>query len=133
MNLILTRTRKTADGILGTLVIEGLLTEVTVENLEHAIPAGIYDLDIDKSPKFHIFTPHIKVPSRDIVATGGGGDAGLRIHPANWPYQLDGCIAVGDKAELDAVDHSRTAFARLMAVLMNTEEPLTIEIIEAFV
>ena len=129
MNLILTRTHKTADGILGTLVIEGLLTEVTVENLEHAIPAGIYDLDIDKSPRLGIFTPHVRVPSRDAAA---GGDAGIRLHPANYPGQLLGCIAVGDKAEADAVDHSRTAFARLMTVLMATDEPLTIEVLEEY-
>ena len=129
MNLVLTRTRKTADGILGTLVIEGLLSEVTVENLEHSIPAGIYDLDIDKSPRLGIFTPHLRVPSRDMAA---GGDAGIRIHPANYPSQLLGCIAVGDKAEADAVDHSRTAFARLMTVLMATGEPLTIEVVEKY-
>jgi hypothetical protein len=129
MNLLLTRTRKTADGILGTLVIEGLLTEVTVENLEHAIPAGIYDLDIDKSPRLGIFTPHVRVPSRDAAA---GGDAGIRLHPANYPFQLLGCVAVGDKAEADAVGHSRTAFARLMTVLMATDEPLTIEVLEEY-
>ena len=129
MNLLITRTRKTADGILGALVIEGLLTEVTVENLEYAIPAGIYDLDIDKSPKLGIFTPHLRVPSRD---TEAGGDAGIRVHPANYPHELRGCIAVGTEAEANAVDHSRTAFARLMTVLMATDEPLTIEVLEEY-
>ena len=130
MKIQVTRTRKTADGILGVLVVEGLLTEATVENLEHSVPAGIYDLDIDKSPRLGIFTPHLRVPSRDAQA---GGDAGIRIHPANYPHELRGCIAVGTAAEANAVDHSRTAFARLMAILMETEEPLTIEISEAFV
>ena len=129
MNLLITRTRKTKDGILGTLEIDRLLIEYTIENLEHSIPAGIYDLDIDKSPKLGIFTPHVRVPSRD---TAAGGDAGIRIHPANYPYELRGCIAVGTEDEADAVDHSRTAFARLMSVLTSATEPITIEVIEAY-
>jgi hypothetical protein len=124
------RTKKTTDGILGSLLIDGVLTEVTIENLEHAFPAGIYDVVIDRSPRLGIVTPHIRVPSRDQVA---GGDAGIRIHPANYPYELFGCIAVGDKAEADAVDHSRTAFARLMSVLSSIVEPMSIEVTEMFV
>lgn len=128
MNIIVTRTQKTTDGIKGSLVC-GDLNEVTIENLEHSFPAGTYNLTIDVSPRLGITTPHIHVPSRDQAA---GGDAGLRIHPANYPGQLLGCIAVGDKAEADAVDHSRTAFARLMAILTPLTEPMTITVNEAY-
>ena len=128
MKITVTRTEKTADGIKGNLVC-GDLTEVTIENLEHSFPAGLYDLVLDHSPRLGIVTPHIRVPSRDQAA---GGDAGLRIHPANYPEQLLGCISVGDKAEPDAVDHSKNAFARLMAVLSAVTEPMQIEVVEAY-
>lgn len=128
MKIIVTRTEKTTDGIKGNLVC-GELTEVTIENLEHSFPAGLYDLTLDHSPRLGIVTPHIRVPERDQAA---GGDAGLRIHPANYPEQLLGCIAVGDKAEPDAVDHSKNAFARLMAVLSAVTEPMQIEVVEAY-
>ena len=128
MYLLLTRTKKTPDGIKGILVC-GRLVEYTIENLEHAILTGTYDVVLDVSPKMGIVTPHLRVPSRDAVA---GGDAGLRIHPANYPSELRGCIAVGDEDEANAVDHSRTAFARLMSVLTSATEPITIEIVEAY-
>jgi Family of unknown function (DUF5675) len=128
MNMLLTRTEKTNDGIKGNLLC-GDLQEVTIENLEHSFSSGIYDVTIDKSPRLGIFTPHIRVPDRDQAA---GGDAGIRIHPANYPEQLLGCIAVGDKAEYDAVDHSKDAFARLMTVLEPLNEPITITVNEAY-
>jgi hypothetical protein len=128
MKITVTRTEKTMDGIKGTLVC-GDLAEVTIENLEHSFPAGTYEMVLDHSPRLGIVTPHILVPERDKAA---GGDAGIRIHPANYPEQLLGCIAVGDKAEPDAVDHSKNAFARLMGVLSAVTEIMEIEVVEAY-
>lgn len=115
MKMTVQRHRKTEDGIIGTLTIPDSLEEFTVENLEKSIPAGLYNVTIDRSPRLHMYTPHIHVPARDDVANLG--DAGIRIHPANWPKQLEGCIAVGLKAEADAVDNSKKAFENLMDVV----------------
>lgn len=114
------RTRHTADGIFGVLTC-GDFSCVTVENLEHAIPEGLYSAKLDLSPRLVIVTPHIAVPLRDEQA---GGDAGIRIHPANLPSQLLGCIAVGDKIDGDAVDDSRQTFASLMKILPNSFQVL---------
>ena len=113
------RIRKTNDGIFGTLTLDfNPFTCYTVENLEKSIPSGTYDVSFDYSPKFNQIMPHIKVPSRDEAA---GGDAGIRIHWANYPGQLEGCIAVGDNQEPDAVDHSIITFNKLFTLI----KPLT--------
>ena len=142
MNLIVSRTSKTSDGIRGNLIIDGLLNEVTLENLEHSFPAGTYEVVIDHSPRMGYYTPHIKIPVRDAAA---GGDAGIRLHKANWPFQLEGCIAVGTKAEADAIDDSKDAFGKLMTIVAKPSgtdgsgnvryvavEPLTITVNDAY-
>lgn len=123
--MILQRERKTADGIFGSLTAGGI-KDVTCENLKCAIPAGIYDVGIDHSPRLGFDTPHIRVPSRDEAA---GGDAGIRIHPANFPMQLLGCIATGDKEDADAVENSKITFNALMAYL-RTQDKIQIQIID---
>lgn len=95
------RKRKTVDGIFGVFTIDGMSFECfTVESLVHAIPAGYYPVEFTYSPEFNQVMPLIDVPNR----------TGIRIHPANYPTQLLGCIAVGDKEEPDAVDDSRVTF-----------------------
>ena len=127
MRLTVTRQKQTVDGFLGTLSIDtNPFTCFTVENLAHAIPEGTYTVKIDLSPRLQIITPHIIVPARDQAA---GGDAGIRIHSANFPSQLLGCIAVGDKQEVDAVDDSKETFLKLMAII-NSVPDLTIQIID---
>ena len=127
MKIIVQRQRKTADGILGMMTLEGNpFSAFTVENLEHSIPAGVYDAKIDHSPHIGINCPHLAVPARDKAA---GGDAGIRIHPANFPNQLLGCIAVGDRQEADAVDDSQATFGKLMIILC-AQSTLQVEVID---
>lgn len=95
------RKRKTEDGIFGTLSIDGNpFGCFTVESLVHAIPAGYYPVEFTYSPEFNQTMPLLDVPNRTAI----------RIHPANYPKQLLGCIALGDKEEPDAVDNSRVTF-----------------------
>jgi hypothetical protein len=89
-------------------------TCVTLENLRDSIPAGMYDLNFTYSPHFNRVMPHILVPSRDALA---GGDAGIRIHWANFPAQLQGCIAVGTAMDGDSIDESLIPFNQLYAIL----------------
>src|SRR5580698_8106511 len=93
MTIVVQRISKSEDGIFGVMTLDwNPFTCVTLENLAKSIPAGIYVLDFTYSPHFNRVMPHLIVPSRDAAA---GGDAGIRIHWANFPAQLDGCIAVG--------------------------------------
>lgn len=114
----LTRTHKTTDGIFGILTI-GDFQCFTVENLKLAIQPGVYKVVIDYSPRLKIKTPHLIVPERDKLA---GGDAGIRIHPANYPNELKGCIAVGDKIEGNAVLNSRSTFRKLIPLIQDSIE-----------
>jgi Family of unknown function (DUF5675) len=126
--IIVNRQRKTVDGIFGTVSLDtNPFTAFTVENLAKAIPAGLYDVTFDYSPRFNQILPHIHVPVRDQAA---GGDAGLRLHPANYPGQLEGCIAVGDKEEPDSVDDSRVTFNHLFKIISG-EQFVKIEVNDA--
>ena len=99
---------------------------VTLENLDKCIPKGIYEIDFNYSPHFNRIMPHVIVPSRDTLA---GGDAGLRIHWANFPAQLDGCIAVGTAVDGDSIDHSLIPFNQLYTI-MGQRHGITIEILD---
>lgn len=118
MNVVIQRKSKSPDGIFGVLTLDwtppNSFTCVTLENLEKAIPAGLYDLDFNYSPHFNRVMPHIIVPSRDVAA---GGDAGIRIHWANFPAQLDGCVAVGTKVDGDSIDQSLIPFNKFYSIL----------------
>lgn len=107
------RKRKTTDGIFGVLSIDNNpFGCFTVESLEHAIPAGYYSVEFTYSPEFNQTMPLIDVPNRTAI----------RIHPANYPTQLLGCIAVGDKEEPDAVDNSRNTFNSLNKIISGKED-----------
>lgn len=125
MLITVKRKSKTEDGIFGELSLDwNSFRCVTLENLVHSIPAGLYDLNFTYSPHFNRVMPHIVVPSRDALA---GGDAGIRLHWANFPAQLDGCIAVGTAVDGDSIDESLIPFNKLYAIL-NMQAGLQIEV-----
>jgi len=126
MIITVQRTRKTADGLFGELVAEHFKC-YTVENLRLSIPAGTYKLNFTYSPKFGHVMPHIVVPERDRLTPDD--DAGLRIHPANYPHQLQGCIAVGNRLESNAVSNSRMTFTELLKVI-GGQDSLQIQILD---
>jgi len=128
MNIIVKRNQRTVDGIMGELTLDwNSFKCVTLENLARAIPSGIYDVNFTYSPHFNRVMPHILVPSRDVLA---GGDAGIRIHWANFPAQLEGCIAVGTAVDGDSIDESLVPFNQLYAIL-NLQPGLKIQIMES--
>lgn len=115
MTIIVNRKIRTSDGIFGELLLDwNPFTCVTLENLAKSIPAGVYEVNFTYSPHFNRVMPHILVPSRDQAA---GGDAGIRIHPANFPAQLEGCIAVGTMVDGDSIDQSLIPFNQLYSIL----------------
>lgn len=119
MLITVTRTSKSKDGIFGNLILDGNSFKcVTLENLDKEIPAGVYDVNFTFSPHFNRIMPHIVVPSRDSLA---GGDAGIRIHWANFPAQLEGCVAVGTSVDGDSIDESLIPFNQLYAIIQGQE------------
>lgn len=128
-NMMLVRTKKTADGIFGHWSGDYTsYTCVTVENLQKEVAPGRYQVTFDMSPRLQYVTPHLAVPDRDLAA---GGDAGIRIHKANEPVQLEGCIAPGRVLDGDAVDYSDAAFQELM-LLTDKNKETWITITEAY-
>ncbi len=78
------------------------------------IPYGRYRIAITQSARFTrlkkkpVFTPEIlNVP----------GFAGIRIHPANYASQLEGCVAPGTGKSTDMVTNSRTAYGEILAII----------------
>ena len=121
MLITVTRKRKTLDGIFGVLSLDvhPAWTCFTVEHLQESIPAGTYPVEFTYSPAFNRIMPLLDVPGRTAI----------RIHPANYPVQLHGCIAVGDKEEPDAVDNSRNTF-NLLFKFISGEKDLRVQVMD---
>lgn len=103
MIVTITRTSKSKDGIFGNLGIDNDPFKcVTLENLAAAITPGTYDLTFMWSDHFQQIMPHVIVPGR----------VAIEVHWANYPSQLEGCLAVGMHAELapDCIDQSKIAW-----------------------
>lgn len=85
----LIRKYKYGYGVLGvfTFTIDGKPVKYyTLENDKYIIPDGNYSITYTYSPRFGRKMPLISpVPGR----------SGIRIHAANYPWQLRGCIALG--------------------------------------
>lgn len=127
MTIVVQRKSKSEDGIFGQLSLDwNPFTCVTLENLAKSIPSGIYDLIFDYSPHFNRIMPRIVVPYRDSMA---GGDAGIRIHWANFPAQLEGCIAVGTSVDGDSIDQSLIPFNQLYAIL-NQQLGIKVQVVD---
>jgi len=112
----------TMGGVSGIMVYNGEQVCFTLENAADLIQCGTYSAQLDKSPHLGYVCPHLRVPERDLAA---GGDAGLRVHVANFVSQLQGCVAVGLQPRPDCIEQSQAAFDKLMGVLPQT---FTVEI-----
>jgi hypothetical protein len=92
----------------GSLDIDGVFECYTLENTACLIPEGEYDLVWYPSPRWNQSVPFVSgVPWRSYI----------EIHAANWPRQLDGCTAVGERRLTDAIEQSEMAFNDLKAKL----------------
>ena len=86
-----------------------------------AISAGTYPVVLTKSYRFKRITPELlSVP----------GFTHIRIHIGNTETDTEGCILVGETADIDHafVGNSRAAFDELMAILSRTAGQIEIVI-----
>lgn len=73
-----------------------------------AIPVGIYPLRITFSNRFQRDMPEIcDVPGR----------SGIRIHVANYPGDVEGCVGVGKERGVDFISHSIAEFMELNKII----------------
>ena len=100
----------TSDALFGRMYVDGKYVCFTMERTAVSIPAGSYRGYKRDSAHFGRRVVGIAVPNRTDIES----------HPANWPCQLDGCIAVGEKVDNDALDSSEEAFEEMMNDLPET-------------
>ena len=120
MNLLLERDIYTARSVEGLMYVDGQYECSTLERpwLDNqpeisCIPEGTYEVIKTWSGHFNRWMPELSaVPNR----------SDIRIHPANWPSQLHGCIAVGTVRGLDFVANSQQAFNALFLLLSDAWE-----------
>ena len=107
--MLLVRQAPTQRSIQGELYINGVWECFTLENACKAIPPGKYAVIVDWSNRFGRLMPHVcDVPGR----------SGIRIHAANRPEELEGCIAPGKVQAPDFVGASRKAFDALLEKML---------------
>ena len=110
-------------GTFGYLFFDGHFICYSLENAEKIIPAGTYELELYSSPKNKRIVPLLKnVPNRNMI----------EIHIANYPSELEGCIAVGLIMEPsnERILSSTIAFDKLMSKIRSkpqTEFKIIIE------
>jgi Family of unknown function (DUF5675) len=105
----------TMDALFGSLIFNEKKICCTMERTAVAIPEGIYPGRKRYSPHFGMTVLGIDVPNR----------TDIECHPANLPSQLEGCIAVGESIDGDALDNSRAAFDEMMSIV---PQEFTVEI-----
>jgi hypothetical protein len=124
MLITVTRTDKTNDGIYGNLIIDvSPFKCVTLENRMLAIPTGTYPLTFMWSDHFQQIMPHVGVPNRSAI----------EVHWANWPEQLEGCLALGTDADIkgDMITQSKSSWINFVTVI-GDQPALMIKYVEDF-
>ena len=140
MKLLLKRTIKADEYTVGELYINDqyicdtledtdreLTDDMSTEKIKNikikgqtAIPIGSYIIEITYSPKFKKDLP---------LLHNVKGFEGIRIHSGNTNKDTEGCILVGTHSSNGYIKDSRIAFNKLMDILQNTDEAISIEIV----
>lgn len=116
LRLDLYRDQTIDDATPGMLSVNGVFACYTLEDAvrdhkiahETAIPAGTYEVIIDRSVRFERMLPRLlNVP----------GYSGVRIHPGNTIADTSGCILVGRVRDGRTVGESRRAMEALQSTL----------------
>ena len=133
--ITLTRDKSKSDknGTYG-LIESGRFKSATMENTGKLIPAGKYRCTLGLSPRF--YEAHADYGfGRGIVygVLHVPGRTHILIHPANWPSQLEGCIALGSamygKDGVTGILSSRDAVKAFMSAMKGQD--FILNIIEA--
>ena len=97
----------------GVLFTDSYFECFTLENTAKIIPSGTYGITLYDSPHNKRIVPLlIGVPGREEI----------EIHIANYPHELEGCIAVGQSIGVDVIHQSTKAFLALMEKVANGDE-----------
>lgn len=80
------------------------------------VPPGVYELVLHDS-ELHPRTWALVNPKLGVTHYGPSNRSAVLIHPANYPYELRGCIAPGMVRFAGSVGQSRMAFEQIRDAL----------------
>lgn len=114
--LTLVRFSRTETAVLGSLYLNGAFVCYTLENAAKAIPAGLYNVQNSKSPKFKRELPLI------YNSTTVKASRGIRIHRGNTFKDSQGCVLVGMGRVADKYSVTESANAETMVTMLCRNE-----------
>ncbi len=109
--LVMVRDKRTEKAVLGRLFLGGVFICYTLENAAKAIPAGLYNVQNSKSPKFKRELPllhNAAVPAK----------RGVRIHAGNSYKDSSACVLVGMSRNCVAGTISESKNAETMVTML---------------
>ena len=134
IRLLLQREPPIGDGIPGKLAVDGAFECYTLERRSKAIPAGQYPIELTVSQRATnglLWSPDRETHQLPLLCNVPDR-SGIRIHSANEPSQLEGCIAVGQVQNEDRVWQSQAAMTWLWKKLVaRPNESILIDIRDA--
>lgn len=97
---------------MGTLTGSNIGTYFTLENATNLLPDGLYRVEVNYSPKF--LSPRPLIWNEHIIAARG-----FRIHEGNTVKDTNGCVLIGNGANLTTLKltESKAALTQLMGEL----------------
>lgn len=125
MEIVVKRLWETEKSVCGIMSVDGQEESFTLERARTVphpcIPAGRYKVILTPSPHLKYVTPELlNVPGRTKI----------RIHIANKPSELEGCIAVGETHSTDFVGNSHDAFSSLMTLLKTSLDDIFCTVVD---
>lgn len=106
------------DSCVGVMFCDQLRqTFLTVENRKYLIPDGKYEVIFTLSPRFSKKYPYSNFMGGKVPLILVPGHEGIRIHIANYGYELSGCVGVGRTLNYNMVGESRVAYMDLMKAI----------------
>lgn len=113
VNLRLIRQPHEGNFTFGVLFVADFFQCFTLERTDKIIHAGKYEIVLYYSPRHKRVVPLLKdVPNRSMI----------EIHIANYPVELEGCIAVGNNFTNTMLVASTKAFTALMTKIKLDEK-----------
>ncbi|HWY33628.1 MAG TPA: DUF5675 family protein [Nitrosopumilaceae archaeon] len=113
------------DGVFFCYTLERPSVNTTGAELPLCIPTGTYEV----TPRWSAHFKHAGVAGLEVLGINNvPGRTDIEVHPANWPTQLLGCVAVGDKQSQDYVGDSFNTFEKLMDKTKG--QTLSVEVVE---
>jgi hypothetical protein len=122
VKLSLIRRKFSDHSIISDLFVNNIRECFALENRERAVAEGCYPILITWSNRFKRFLP---------LLMSVKGRTGIRIHAANWPQELEGCIAPGMIEGDDFIGNSVLALGGILAKMQRAiaeHEEITIEV-----